>query len=135
VRDLVRDLNRLQHAVPALWRLDGEPGGFRWIDADNADENVLSFIRYDGDGEPLVCVYNFSPVVRASFPLAFPRVGGWREVLNTDADCYGGSGVGNLGAVTAEARPWQGLSARADIALPPLGALWLRPQDGEAGRG
>ncbi|MFI8461645.1 1,4-alpha-glucan branching protein GlgB [Kitasatospora sp. NPDC085464] len=135
VRDLVRDLNRLQHAVPALWQCDGEPGGFRWIDADNADENVLSFIRYDADGEPLVCVYNFSPVVRDPFRLAFPRVGVWNEVLNTDAGCYGGSGVGNLGAVTAEARHRQGLPAGADVVLPPLGSLWLRPQDGGAGRG
>lgn len=82
-----------------------------------------------------MCVYNFSPVVRDPFRLAFPRVGVWNEVLNTDAGCYGGSGVGNLGAVTAEARHRQGLPAGADVVLPPLGSLWLRPQDGGAGRG
>ncbi|MEU9125465.1 1,4-alpha-glucan branching protein GlgB [Streptomyces sp. NPDC048506] len=128
VRDLVRDLNRLYRGTEALWQGDSAPYGFRWIDADAAGENVLSFVRYDADGNPLVCVYNFAPQTRCSHPLAFPGAGEWREVLNTDARCYGGSGVGNLGGVRAEPRSWQGFPARASVVLPPLGALWLTPE-------
>ncbi len=129
VRDLVRDLNGHYRTTAALWQGDSAPYGFRWIDPDAADDNVLSFVRYDADGNPLVCVYHFADRARSSFPLAFPRAGGWREVLNTDAPCYGGSGVGNLGGVRAEARSWQGFAARASVVLPPLGALWFRPEE------
>ncbi|MFF7408902.1 1,4-alpha-glucan branching protein GlgB [Streptomyces lydicus] len=128
VRDLVRDLNRRYLGTEALWQGDSAPYGFRWIDADAAGDNVLSFIRYDACGNPLVCVYNFAPQTTCSFPLALPEAGAWREVLNTDALCYGGSGVGNLGAVRAEPRAWQGFPARASVVLPPLGALWLTPE-------
>ncbi|MFD4138617.1 1,4-alpha-glucan branching protein GlgB [Streptomyces sp. NPDC058572] len=129
VRDLVRDLNRLYRETAALWQRDSAPEGFGWIDADAAGENLLSFVRYDACGDPFVCVYNFSPVAGRTVRLAFPRPGGWREVLNTDALCYGGSGVGNLGGVRAESRPWQGFPASASVVLPPLGALWLRPEE------
>ncbi|MFE3648239.1 1,4-alpha-glucan branching protein GlgB [Streptomyces sp. NPDC059152] len=128
VRALVRDLNRLYRGTAALWQGDSAPYGFRWIDADAAGENVLSFIRYDADGNPLVCAYNFAPQTRCSFPLAFPAAGHWREVLNTDALCYGGSGMGNLGGVRAEPRDWAGFPARSSVVLPPLGALWLAPE-------
>ncbi|MDH6574777.1 1,4-alpha-glucan branching protein GlgB [Kitasatospora sp. MAP5-34] len=132
VRELVRDLNRLYRDTTALWQRDSAPDGFRWIDADAAAENVLSFVRHDAAGEPLVCAFNFSPTVRRPFRLAFPRAGAWREVLNTDAACYGGSGVGNLGGVRAEPRAWQGFPASAALTLPPLGAVWLRPGDRDA---
>ncbi|MFJ9821464.1 1,4-alpha-glucan branching protein GlgB [Streptomyces sp. NPDC101151] len=128
VRDLVRDLNRIHRGTPALWQRDTSPEGFRWIDADAAGDNVLSFVRYDAHGDPLVCAYNFSPQRRTP-RLAFPCSGGWREVLNTDALYYGGSGIGNLGAVEVEPRDWQGFPASASVVLPPLGALWLRPEE------
>ncbi|MEU8693811.1 1,4-alpha-glucan branching protein GlgB [Streptomyces sp. NPDC048665] len=127
VRDLVRDLNRLYRETPALWQRDASPEGFRWIDADAAGDNVLSFVRYDAHGTPLVCAYNFSPQSRTP-RLAFPCADAWQEVLNTDALCYGGSGIGNLGRVRAEPRAWQGFPASASVVLPPLGALWLRPE-------
>ncbi|WP_269853136.1 1,4-alpha-glucan branching enzyme [Streptomyces sp. RPT161] len=116
VRDLVRDLNTCYRATPALWQLDTDPAGFAWIDGNAADDNVLSFVRYDTDGRPLVCVSNFSPVVRHDYKIDFPSGhDGWREVLNTDGMAYGGSGVGNAAAVSGA------------LTLPPLATVWLRP--------
>jgi 1,4-alpha-glucan branching enzyme len=129
VRDLVRDLNRLYRSTLALWQRDRDPGGFRWIDADAAEQNLLSFVRYDAAGRPLVCVHNFGSQTVADLRLALPAPGRWREVLNTEARCYGGSGAGNLGGVSAEPRPWQGFPAGARILLPPHSALWLAPPE------
>ncbi|MEV7967123.1 1,4-alpha-glucan branching enzyme [Sphaerisporangium sp. NPDC088356] len=127
VRDLVRDLNAAYRGLPALWRLDSSPEGFRWIAPDSAEENVLAFLRYDADGTPMACVCNFSPVIRPDFRIGLPFPGRWAEVLNTDAEPYGGSGVGNLGVVEATATPWHCCEASASLVLPPLATLWLRP--------
>jgi len=131
VQQLVRDLNGHYRAHAELWRRDSDPGGFRWIDADDADHQVYSAVRYDHDGTPLVGVFNFSPVVHHGFTLAMPRSGAWSELVNTDADCYGGSGVGNLGTVRAAPVPQRGLPATARLTLPPLAGLWLRPTEPE----
>ncbi|WP_399895504.1 1,4-alpha-glucan branching protein GlgB [Streptomyces sp. BBFR51] len=128
VRDLVRDLNRHYLDDPALWSLDTRPEGFRWIDADAAQDNVYSFVRHGEDGECLVCVFHFQPTVRRDFRLALPEAGHWTEALNTDATRYGGSGVTNPGRVHAVAEPLQGLPARASVVLPPLGGVWFRKQ-------
>ncbi|MFJ5776466.1 1,4-alpha-glucan branching protein GlgB [Streptomyces sp. NPDC093094] len=128
VRDLVRDLNRGYLAEPALWRRDTGPEGFAWIDADAAADNVYSFVRHGEPGETLVCVYNFQPNTRPGFRIALPRAGDWTEVLNTDAPGYGGSGVVNAPTIHAEEQPHQGFPASAVVSLPPLGAVWLRPQ-------
>jgi 1,4-alpha-glucan branching enzyme len=128
VQRLVHDLNARYLAEPALWECDDYPEGFRWIDAGNADQNVISFIRFDASGRPgLVCVGNFSPVVYEGFRVGLPRPGRWREVLNTDSDLYGGSGVGNLGAVDADEQGWNGQPFSAPMSLPPLGVVWLSP--------
>jgi 1,4-alpha-glucan branching enzyme len=127
VQDLVRDLNRVYHGHPALWERDSEPAGFGWIDPNDTDSNVLSFIRWSAGGEPLVCLCNFSPVVREGYRLGLPRTGRWKEVLNTDAEAYGGSNVGNLGAVESEAIGWDGQPASARVTLPPLATVWLAP--------
>ncbi|MEV8565884.1 1,4-alpha-glucan branching protein GlgB [Streptomyces sp. NPDC051322] len=128
VRDLVRDLNVHYHRLPALWSQDASPEGFRWIDADAADDNVYSFVRYDTSGEPLVCLYNFQPNPRHGFRVGLPAAGDWAEVLNTDAAGYGGSGTVNPSVIRAEPVPWQGFESSAAVVLPPLGAVWLRPQ-------
>ncbi|WP_308363507.1 1,4-alpha-glucan branching protein GlgB [Streptomyces sp. ISL-86] len=128
VRDLVRDLNGAYLADPALWSQDAIPDGFRWIDADAAQDNVYSFVRYGASGEPLVCVYNFQPNPRHGFRLALPVAGEWTEALNTDAASYGGSGAVNPGPIHADGEPLQGLAASAAVTLPPLGAVWLRPR-------
>jgi len=126
VHDLVRDLNRAYVATPALWALDGDPAGFAWIDADDANHNVYSFIRRGGGGPELVCVSNFSAVPHGDFPLGFPSAGVWDEVVNTDADVYTGSGVGNYGSVTAVEGGVSGQPASARVVLPPLATIWFR---------
>ncbi len=126
VQSLVRDLNRHYLEIPALWRLDSDPAGFRWIDANDASGNVFSFLRLDGARSTLACIANFSPTPHEAYRLGLAAPGRWEEVINTDADAYGGSGVGNLGAVQAAAEPWHGLPASATLRLPPLGVLWLR---------
>ncbi|MEX0428795.1 1,4-alpha-glucan branching protein GlgB [Nocardioides sp. DS6] len=129
VHDLVRDLNRAYAATPALWALDADPAGFSWIDADDAHHNVYSFIRRGGDGPDLVCVANFSAVPHGDFPLGFPSAGVWEEVVNTDADVYTGSGVGNFGAVTAIEGEASGQPAHAMVVLPPLATVWFRKRE------
>jgi 1,4-alpha-glucan branching enzyme len=127
VRRAVADLNRVYRDTPALWQRDSDPGGFAWISADDAAGNTLAFARFAADGSPLVCVVNFSAVPHEGYRLGLPAAGTWHEVVNTDAGSYGGSGVGNLGTVTADAGPWQGMPASATVRVPPLGALWLVP--------
>jgi 1,4-alpha-glucan branching enzyme len=128
VHSLVRDLNRIYRATPALWEIDFEPDGFRWLEPNDAANNVLAFARLGRDRErPLVVVCNFSPVPRYGYRVGMPRAGHWREVLNTDAPVYGGSGVGNLGAVEAEAVAWHDQPYSAELTLPPLGVIWLSP--------
>jgi 1,4-alpha-glucan branching enzyme len=124
---LVRDLNRAYRARPALWERDASPEGFAWIDPNDVDDNALSFIRFGASGEPLVCLCNFSPVPRVDYRVGLPRPGRWTEVLNTDADTYGGSNVGNLGGVEAEEIGWDGQPASAKVTLPPLATVWLAP--------
>jgi len=124
---LVRDLNHAYRREPALWQRDREPEAFRWIEGNDAENSVLAFARFDRDGRPVVCVANLTPVVRAGYRVGLPVAGTWSEVLNTDADCYGGSGVGNGGHVVTEPLPWHGLEQSAAMTLPPLGVLWLRP--------
>jgi 1,4-alpha-glucan branching enzyme len=128
VQSLVRDLNGIYRTTPALWRSDYDPAGFRWLEANDAANNVVAFARLDTEDEqPLVCVLNLSPVPRYDYRVGMPRAGGWREVLNTDSAYYGGSGVGNLGGVEAETLAWHDQPFSALLTLPPLGAVWLIP--------
>ena len=126
------DLNRVYKDTPALYTRDNTPEGFSWIDANDAAGNVLSFLRHgvDADGNPtvLACVANFSGGPRDDYRVGLPFAGRWREVLNTDAEIYGGSGVGNLGVVEAEPQMWHGRPASAALRLPPSGVLWLAPE-------
>jgi 1,4-alpha-glucan branching enzyme len=128
VQRLMVDLGALYTASPALWELDESPSGFEWIDAGNADQNVLSFVRRDAHGFPgIACIANFAPVVRYDFRVGLPLPGQWTEVLNTDALPYGGSGIGNMGTVDAEAEPMHAFAYSARVTLPPLAVLWLAP--------
>ncbi len=98
VQSLVGDLNRAYRDEPALWELDGDPAGFAWLELHDAPANVIAFARFSADGERmLVCVCNLSPVPRPGYRVGLPRAGAWREVVNTDAAEYGGSGVGSGG--------------------------------------
>ena len=125
VQSLVRDLNTTYAGSPALWARDHEPEGFAWIDANDAGRNVFSFVRRGGDAD-LVCVSNFAAVPHDDYRIGLPAAGEWDEVLNTDAESYSGSGVGNLGSVTAVEGDWSGQPAHATIVVPPLATVWLR---------
>jgi 1,4-alpha-glucan branching enzyme len=125
VQSLVRDLNKVYAETPALWAQDNDPAGFRWLDANDASHNVFSFLRTAPGAAPLVCVVNFAAVPHHDYRVGFPSAGTWREVLNSDAESYSGSGVGNLGQVEATDRPWNDQPASATLSLPPLGTLWF----------
>ena len=126
VQSLVRDLNRLYRGEPALWEADIEPKGFQWIDANNGDENIIAFMRIaPSSGRRIVCLGNFSPIVRESYRIGVPAGGLYREILNSDSAIYGGSNVGNAGAVMAENSPSHGFPFSLTLRLPPLGVIWL----------
>ena len=135
IKAMVSDLNRAYKSLPALWTMDVTPDGFSWIDANDASGNVLSFLRngVGPDGKPVVmaCIANFSGTPKPDYRVGLPFGGRWREVLNTDAQTYGGSGVGNLGAVEADLQMWHGRPASAVLQLPPSGVLWLAPESYE----
>ncbi|MBJ7359375.1 1,4-alpha-glucan branching enzyme, partial [Nocardioides sp.] len=131
VHSVVGDLNRVYRESPALWQRDAEPDGFQWVDANDAGRNVFSFIRRGAPGTPdVVVVANFSAVPHEGFRLGLPSAGVWDEVVNTDAEGYTGSGVGNLGSVTAVDGDHVGQPAYADIVVPPLATVWFRRATG-----
>ncbi|MEV6962925.1 1,4-alpha-glucan branching enzyme [Streptomyces sp. NPDC051207] len=128
VRDLVRDLNAVYRDVPALWECDTHPSGFEWVVGDAADDNVFAFLRYDAEGAPLLVVSHFAAVVRPDYRIGVPDdVPAWHEVLTTDAEQYGGSGVTNPHPVKPEPQAWHGRPASIRLTLPPLSTIWLRP--------
>lgn len=127
LRRLIGDLNAVYKACPALWSRDDDPAAFRWIDADDSSHNVISYVRYDRENNPIVVAVNFAGVPQEEYRLAFPHAGAWDETLNTDAEIYGGSGVGNLGKITVARSPHKGFEASASVRLPPLGAVYFRP--------
>jgi 1,4-alpha-glucan branching enzyme len=129
VQTLVADLNRVYGESPSLWTRDADPAGFQWIDANDASNNVFSFLRHGDDGSVLACIANFSAVPHEGYRVGLPHPGRWDEVLNTDAESYSGSGVGNLGAIEAGGTPWHGQPASATLRVPPLGTVWLRRRD------
>ncbi|MCJ1673211.1 MULTISPECIES: 1,4-alpha-glucan branching protein GlgB [unclassified Rathayibacter] len=123
---LVGELNRLYREVPSLNELDNDQAGFEWIDGGAAAPNVISFLRKDKAGRAVAVIVNFSGSPVHGYRVGLPEAGRWEELLNTDAEIYGGSGVGNFGAVEARDEPWAGRPASAELILPPLGALFLR---------
>jgi 1,4-alpha-glucan branching enzyme len=128
VQRLVGDLNHLLRNEPALYELDFEPGGFWWLEPNDAASNVFAFARASRDGKRLlVCAANLSPVPRERYRLGLPRSGHWIEALNTDSERYAGSNVANLYGVQAEPIPWHGQDTSAEVTLPPLAVIWLVP--------
>jgi len=125
---LVRDLNRTYRGEPALHELDFEPAGFDWIDCNNWQQSVVAFLRRARDPADLVVVVsNFTPLVRRGYRVGVPGPGFYRELVNTDAEAYGGSGVGNQGGAWAEPIPWHGHPQSLALTLPPLATLVLKP--------
>ena len=126
----MRDLNRLYRSEPAMHRHELEPEGFAWVDCNDSQGSVISLRRKDPEsGREVLVVCNFTPVPRTDYLLGAPRGGFWREALNSDAEGYGGSGLGNLGGVEAQPQPHHGLPWSLQLTLPPLAALFLIPQD------
>jgi 1,4-alpha-glucan branching enzyme len=120
-------MNRLYRETRALWERDNDPAGFQWIVGGDSEANVFAWARYDQSGNALVSITNFSPVVREGYQVGMPSAGVWREVLNTDAHEFGGSGVGNFGSVTAHDGESHGLPAWTTVTLPPLATVWFMP--------
>jgi len=123
----LRDLNELYRSEPALYELDCEASGFEWIAPDDYEQNVISFLRRSRDGlRSVLVICNFSPVPRPEYRVGVPTGGSWEELLSSDVELYGGSGWGNLGGVDAERAEFHGRPWSLKVALPPLGAVFLR---------
>jgi 1,4-alpha-glucan branching enzyme len=129
VARLVRDCNRAYRSSPALHDLDSEPQGFEWIDFAYAADSVLAFSRQDRGGRRVVAVINATPVVRRGYRIGVPQAGTYRETINTDSHYYGGSNVGNGGAVASETIAAHGRPHSIVLTLPPLAALLLTHDD------
>jgi 1,4-alpha-glucan branching enzyme len=123
---MVSQMNRVYRAEAPLWSRDNDPGGFEWVDAGDAEHNVVSFLRWDNHGNPIAVLMNFSGNPVGPYRVGLPFAGIWDEILNTDAAEFGGSGVGNFGTVTATDEPWGGRPASAELTLPPIAGLWLK---------
>lgn len=128
VRRLVSDLAGLHRTEPALHELDTAPQGFEWIDASDRAASVLSFLRKGRSSRPVLFVANFTPVPRHRYRVGVPVGGRWAELLNTDAEVYGGSGQGSYGGVEADEVPMHGRDRSLSLVLPPLAAVLLAPE-------
>jgi 1,4-alpha-glucan branching enzyme len=123
----VRDLNKLYRDEPALAALDNDPAGFQWINCHDAESSVITFLRCAVGGDPIFAVVcNFTPVTRDGYRIGLSKPGRWVEVLNTDAECYGGTGAGNMGGVTAEPTPWDHREYSAAMVSPGLSTVIFR---------
>ncbi|MFC5369787.1 1,4-alpha-glucan branching protein GlgB [Arcanobacterium bovis] len=130
VMQCVKALNEVYVSHPALWSDDFKNSGFEWIDVSDGDHNVLSYLRKSADGSQVVAVIcNFAGVPHNDYRVGLPQAGGWKEIFNSDAKEFGGSGVGNMGRVEAEEIGWNGRPYSATVQLPPYGVIYLEPED------
>jgi 1,4-alpha-glucan branching enzyme len=128
VQRCVRDLNALYRTTPALWQRDFDGSGFAWLEADDADRNLLAYERRAADGTPVVVIVNFAGNPHEGYRVGLPHGGTWTEAISTDDLRYGGSGVVNTGELPAEPVPWQGREHSTALRVPPLGAVVLVPR-------
>jgi len=122
---LVQHLNHIYKEFPAFYELDDTNDGFEWIDFHDSDNSVVAFLRKSAGGQNLIFAMNATPVVRAGYRIGVPKPGFYREILNTDAEVYGGSNVGNMGGVHSDPIPWQGRDHSVQVELSPLALLAL----------
>lgn len=131
LKRLVGDLNRIYRNFPALYQLDFDPQGFCWIDCNDQQQSVVSFLRQDRNdpaqttSRRMLCIFNFTPVPRFNYRVGVPIKGFWEEIHNSDAEYYSGTGLGNLGGVSSEEVATHGYPQSISITLPPLAALFL----------
>ena len=129
IKDCVAALNRLYRSEPALYQLDFEPAGFRWVDFSDADGGVISYLRKGHqDEDTVLVVLNLTPVPRPDYRIGAPRPGFYREIFNSDSTLYGGGNLGNLGGRHTDAIPMHGFRQSLNLMLPPLAAVILKPQ-------
>jgi 1,4-alpha-glucan branching enzyme len=129
VQRWVADLNRMLKEQPALHARDFSPEGFRWVQRGDWEQSALSFLRLGGEAAPpVLAVFNFTPVPRYNYRVGVPRGGRWREILNSDAQWYGGSGAGNSGGADAQPMPYEEYSQSLTLTLPPLAVLVFKPE-------
>ncbi|AAZ33678.1 1,4-alpha-glucan branching protein GlgB [Pseudomonas savastanoi pv. phaseolicola] len=128
VKNLVGDLNRLYRQEKALHQRDADPAGFQWLIGDDQANSVFAYLRWSNDGEPLLVVANMTPVPRLAYRVGAPVSGAWTELLNSDAETYAGSNMGNGGEVNTEDEPAHGMEASLKLNLPPLAVLILKPK-------
>jgi len=127
VQRWVRDLNTCYRGERALHELDFDSAGFAWIDCNDADQSVLTFLRRGRSrNEVLVVACNFTPVPRLKYRIGVQWLGHWQEILNSDATIYGGSGQGNLGGLMAEPVPYHGYDQSISVTVPPLAMVMFR---------
>ncbi|KPK65979.1 glycogen branching protein [candidate division TA06 bacterium SM23_40] len=130
VMDWVRDLNRAYRTEPALYEIDFAQEGFQWLDCRDWEQSILSYLRRGrSPGDELLVVCNFTPVPRTNYRAGVPRGGFWREILNSDAACYRGSGTGNWGGVHAAPLPYHGFDHSLSLTVPPLGMIVLKGEE------
>ena len=129
VGELIRALNRVQQAEPALWKDDFTPAGFHWIDANDADQSCYSFLRTAEGARPVACVANLTPVPRYGYRVGLPSGGEWEVLLDTDATEFAGSGSEVGQVLHTQETQWHGQPHSAVLTLPPLGVVWLAPRD------
>ena len=126
VLQMMKVLNHIYKENAPFWEIDHYYTGFEWIWCDDADNSIVSFVRKDDHGNMILCVFNFTPVVRNDYRLGAPARGAWKEIFNTDAAMFGGSNVGNLGEVWTQDIPWQNRQCSLNIKLPPLAAVYFK---------
>jgi len=131
----VRDLNTFYRGQRALYQVDFDAAGFEWVDCADSERSVISFLRRGKErGDVLLFVCNFTPVPRYNYRIGSPFGGFWKELLNSDASLYGGSGQGNISGAEASPLPLHGKHYSLNLTLPPLGMIVLRPDAGEPAR-
>jgi 1,4-alpha-glucan branching enzyme len=127
LRRWIRDLNTLYRGEPALHERDFDNQGFAWVVVHDWEESVIAFLRKGkNQDDPVLAIFNFTPVPRHNYHIGVPHGGRWRELLNSDAPLYGGSGHGNMGGVDAVPVPSHGYYHSLTLSIPPLGALFLK---------
>jgi 1,4-alpha-glucan branching enzyme len=123
LRRLVQHLNYVYKTEPALWDQDDTHEGFEWIDFHDADNSVVAFLRRSAGGDVVVFVVNATPQVLRGYRLGVPEAGFYREIINTDAETYGGSNIGNVGGLHADNFAWQARTHSLMIEVPPLATV------------
>lgn len=129
IHRLIARLNKLHFEQPALHELDFSAEGFQWLDCKDQDQSVIALIRYAKDAEDaVICILNFTPVPRHNYRIGVPIRADFEEILNTDSEWYGGSNLGNLGGLKCQDQPWMEFTQSIELSLPPLAAVFLRPE-------